>query len=93
MEMKPKRLVHGIRTTPFDRTDKVVCKRCHIVMSDLEPCGSTGEFYHPTGIVSGRPVVCPNAGKTFIGGDTEVVPFVRKSMRRRIKRNSAHRTG
>jgi len=81
----------NIRTTPHDRTDKVVCKRCHIVMNDLEPNGGSAEFYHPSGMHSGRPVTCKNAGKTFRDGDTEVVPFVRKSLRRTIKRASAAR--
>ena len=76
----------------FDRTDRVVCKRCNMVLRDFEPCSPKGEFYHPAGeSPPGRPVNCKNAGKTFVGGDSEVVPFVRKSDRRRIKRNSVFR--
>jgi len=83
-----------VNTQPkvFDRTDRVVCKRCHMVLRDFEPAGSRGEFYHPKGeSPSGRPIRCKNAGITFVGGASEVVPFVRKSDRRRIRRNSAFR--
>jgi hypothetical protein len=60
-------------------------------MRDLEPYTSRGEFYHPKGEHGGRPVTCKNAGKTFTTGDTEIVPFVRKGLRRTIKRASAAR--
>ena len=86
-----KRLTVNVRQTPFDRTDKVVCKRCHIVMNDIEPYSPRGEFLHPVGEHSGRPVTCKNAGQSFAGGDTEIVPFVRKSLRRTIKRASSAR--
>jgi hypothetical protein len=75
----------------FDRTDKVVCKRCHMVMNDFEPCSPKGEFSHPSGERGGRPIKCKNAGKTFVGGDAEIVPFVRKALRRTIKRASKFR--
>jgi hypothetical protein len=82
----------NVRPTPADRTDKAVCKRCHVVMRDLEPFSGRGEFYHPNGVdLKGRPYTCKNAGKTFVTGDTEIVPFVRKRLRRTIKRASRSR--
>jgi hypothetical protein len=61
-------------------------------MMDFEPFDSRGEFCHPRGMVSGREMRCPNAGKCFITGDTEIVPFVPKSLRRNIKRISKFRS-
>jgi hypothetical protein len=61
-------------------------------MRDIEPFSSRGEFYHPSGVdKNGRPYKCKNAGKTFTTGDTEIVPYVRKGVRRAIKRASSYR--
>jgi hypothetical protein len=89
-----KRTLKDIQRGPkvYDTPDRAVCKRCHVVMRDLEPCSPKGEFYHPSGVDSkGRPYTCKNAGKTFTSGASEIVPYVRKAARRNIKRNSAYR--
>lgn len=53
---------------------RLVCKRCHAVMSDLESCSSEGEFYHSTlwandkkgnKLPTPKKNPCPNAGRTF----------------------------
>lgn len=66
---------------------RVVCKKCHYVMNDLEPmspCG--GEYWHPIIDKNGKPINCPNAGKSFHDDDREIEPFERKRVRRNAKR-------
>ena len=65
---------------------KAVCKRCHVVMPDIEPMSGLGEFYHPREDKEGKPHWCRNAGKTFTMDDMEVEPFQRKGRRRAQKR-------
>ena len=67
----------------FDR--KAVCKRCKVVILDGEPSEYGGDFYHPV-FQKGRASKCPNQGKTFTTEDKEIEPFVRKSVRRHLKR-------
>jgi hypothetical protein len=55
-------------------------------MSDCEPNGPSGEFWHPAYDKAGKPHSCPNAGLCFSMRHTEIVPFLRKSERRRMKR-------
>lgn len=83
---------------------RAICKRCHIVMHDLEPNGRA-EFYHYEQFADGKPNHCKNAGLTFYhDGKSFVVPrypqsnitninneiewFMRKRERRAIKRAS-----
>lgn len=70
---------------------KVVCRRCGLVMLDMEPQMGNGEFWHgamytPKSRLTSRSA-CPNAGGTFDLTDTkEVAEFVRKRVRRAAKR-------
>jgi hypothetical protein len=65
---------------------KGVCRRCHVVMQDIEDMSPHGEFIHPMNDKDGKPHWCPNAGITFTTRNTELVPFMPKSTRRRYKR-------
>lgn len=65
---------------------KAVCKRCGAIMNDCEPCSPNGEYYHPSTDKRGKPHSCPNAGICFSQKHLEIVPFLRKSVRRRYKR-------
>lgn len=65
---------------------KGVCRRCHVVMFDVEPESSYGQFYHPRLDKKGKPHWCPNAGKCLNTQDKELEPFLRKAERRRNKR-------
>ena len=65
---------------------KAVCKRCHHVMDDGEPFSKNGEFYHKPNFADGKPNHCQNAGKTFHVNDNEIEPFMRKGVRRALKR-------
>lgn len=82
---------------------KVVCKRCGNIMVDFEPCSPRGEFAHITyhlkdkkGRAYKTPKLstCPNVGKIFTLRDAEegkeIELFVRKSLRRRMKRHGRH---
>ena len=76
---------------PLDRDfptqpTKAVCKRCHMVLQDFEPCSAQGEFFHPKEAPDGKPSWCQNAGKTFTTRDLEIQPFLRKRVRRAHKR-------
>ena len=84
-------MIPDLQPKVWDRTDRAVCKFCHIVMRDLEPMSSKGEFYHPKGFHAGYTVTCRHAGKTFVGGAPEIVPFQRKRVRRAMKRASSAR--
>ena len=65
---------------------KVVCRRCHIVMRDLEPATQGGEFYHHAMPHQKRALACPNDRHTFYQTSKEVEPFMRKGWRRALKR-------
>jgi len=65
---------------------KAVCRRCRITMDDSEPCSRHGEFYHPR-FDKGKAAQCPNQGQTFTAEDREAMPFVRKAVRRHLKRH------
>ena len=67
-----------------------VCVRCNCVISDFEPCDDSfgaGEFNHPKVDKNNKPCKCPNAGLTFLPSSPEIVPFMKKSRRRYLKRN------
>jgi hypothetical protein len=72
-----------IRDRDFDGPDiwrrKAVCKRCHSILHDCEPCDRRGEFWH----IGNK---CKNSGKRFSTDDIEIEPFVRKRERRAEKR-------
>lgn len=67
-------------------TRKAVCRRCHCVIQDFEPCSPHGEFRHPASDKDGNPHWCPNAGIEFTTRNFELVPFMPKSRRRFLKR-------
>ena len=73
-------------TLDFAHNRKAVCRRCHVVMWDVEPLSGHGEFWHPSTDKKGRPHSCPNAGLCFSMRHTEIVPFLPKAERRRMKR-------
>ena len=56
-------------------------------MRDCEPSSHYGEFYHPHLDKKGKPHSCPNADMCFSTYHTEIVPFLRKAERRRMKRH------
>ena len=67
-----------------------VCIRCHCVIRDFEPCNDSfgaGEFHHPKVDKDNKPYKCPNAGLMFLPSSPEIVPFMKKSRRRYLKRN------
>ena len=66
--------------------NRVVCKKCHYVMNDIEPMSRDGEYWHPISDKYGKPINCSNSGKCFHGGDKEIEPFERKRVRRNAKR-------
>lgn len=74
--------------------NRAVCKRCGVVMRDMEPGDPGGEFWHPTKDKNGKLYRCQNAGNLFRfrsryspGRDAkEIVPFMRKKQRRSFKR-------
>lgn len=66
---------------------RAVCRRCHAVMRDCEPSSHYGEFYHPSLDKKGKPHSCPNTGMCFSTYHTELVPFLHKAERRRMKRH------
>jgi hypothetical protein len=70
---------------------KAVCVLCHTVMDDFESGSSRGEFYHKPLFKDGTVNKCLNAGKTYVEGDKEIEPFMRKGERRLVKRNSRMR--
>ena len=75
-------------TGPFGWLDrKAVCRRCHVPMKDCEPMSHYGEFWHPDLDKKGKPHSCPNSGLCFSTYHTEIVPFLRKAERRRMKRH------
>lgn len=65
---------------------KAVCRSCKKVMDDYEPGSSRGEFFHKDTHRDGTKSTCANAGKTFVEGDKEIEPFMRKRERRITKR-------
>jgi len=74
-----------------DWNRKIVCRRCGLVMSDMEPQMGNGEFWHGAMYTPKTPPTpqstCANAGSTFDLTDTkEVAEFVRKRIRRAAKR-------
>ena len=67
---------------------RAVCRRCFVVMSDIEPSCGGGEFCHPTTFKkTGKPNPCKNAGGTFFldTGSDEIEPFASKKERRVAK--------
>jgi hypothetical protein len=71
----------------FYGVTKAVCKKCHYAFADSEPASQRGEYWHPIRDQNNKEIVCPNAGKCFHMDSNEVEPFMKKSMRRRNKRN------
>lgn len=68
-----------------DEHRKVVCRRCHHVMDDVEPGHPEGEFYHKKQFKDGKNNPCRNAGKVLRADDREVEPFERKRPERQFK--------
>lgn len=64
---------------------KAVCKKCHLIMSDIEPSGNA-EFWHIASPHQTRALRCPNNKKKFDESSPEVEPFLTKALRRRYKR-------
>lgn len=70
---------------------KLVCKRCHRVLDDIEPYAPLGEFFHPLNTKK----ACKNEGKTFKlathdgapENRKEMMEFVKKATRRAEKRS------
>lgn len=73
-----------------DTHRRIVCRRCGLIMGDIEDMTAYGEFFHgPRHPKKGakQRTACVNDWKTFDLSDTkEVMPFVRKSIRRAAKR-------
>jgi len=70
---------------------RVICRRCGLIMSDIESETGNGEFWHGPLYMPkaerARQKPCPNDGKVFDLKDTkEVAEFVRKRVRRAAKR-------
>lgn len=65
-----------------------VCTRCHYAMPDVESCFREGEFHHIAPKALKRAFACPNQNKRFGIFDLEIMPFMRKGERRRVKRLS-----
>lgn len=82
--------MNGVSRSARYEQRKVVCRRCGLIMSDIEDMTSNGEFWHgpmymPKADRKRKP--CPNDGKAFDITDTkEVAEFVRKRVRRAAKR-------
>lgn len=55
-------------------------------MHDREPGCDSGEFLHLAKPHHTRALACPNNGRALTTTDTELVPFMRKSRRRYLKR-------
>lgn len=70
----------------FDYCRKGVCKRCGLVMRDVEPMSGDGEFNHYAQAHQTRALVCSNNRSTLRIGSPELVPFMPKRTRRRLKR-------
>jgi hypothetical protein len=66
---------------------KGVCRRCGLIMHDTEPSCWAGLFYHRAEPHQKRALACANNGKSLITEDRDLVPFLRKSRRRFLKRN------
>lgn len=82
----PKNIIRDFPDSSIYGDRKAVCKRCHCVINDIEPCINTGEFWHPRYDKDGKVHWCKNAGKVFHTTDLELEPFLRKRDRRRQKR-------
>lgn len=70
---------------PFEAR-RAVCRRCSLIMTDGEPMTRFGEFYHGARPHQTRAARCSNHGKTFGVEDREIEPFMRKKLRRALKR-------
>jgi hypothetical protein len=89
MRKRPWEIPNSTITGFEDMKDrKAVCKTCHTVMDDFEPNSRRGEFYHKPNFKDGTKNKCVNAGTTFVEGDKEIEPFMRKKERRLQQRNS-----
>jgi hypothetical protein len=55
-------------------------------MLDFEPCAPHGDFIHQAKPHQTRALACPNVDQWFRLTSPEVVPFLRKSRRRALKR-------
>lgn len=67
-------------------TRKAVCRRCHLPMTDTEPFAPNGLFYHVAKPHQTRAKKCPNEGRHFGTEDAEIEPFMRKRLRRSLRR-------
>jgi len=65
---------------------KAVCRRCKLVMVDVEPCSPNGEFWHVAKPHQKRAILCVNNGGVFTQKNMEIEPFMRKVRRRALKR-------
>ncbi len=83
-----KKIVEG-RDFPDDApfgARKAVCRRCKLIMSDIEPMITNGEFHHGAKPHQTRALACVNNGTTFDLRSPELEPFLRKRRRRLLKR-------
>lgn len=64
---------------------KGVCRRCGLVMHDVEPHGAT-EFWHIASPHQTRALACANSHQKFDERSPEVEPFMRKGRRRALRR-------
>jgi len=80
--------VAPFRDFPEDRWGrrKAVCKQCGCIMTDFESSIEEGEYRHPRYTKDLKKHPCRNAGRSFDSQDTEIEPFMRKAVRRRLKR-------
>lgn len=63
---------------------KAVCRRCGIIMPDIEPQAHAPEFFHP--LDADKP--CKNGGTYSRSYNVEFLPFMRKRNRRAIARGA-----
>ena len=70
-----------------ERGRKMVCRRCKLVMKDIEPMIWEGEFWHIAKPHQTRAAACVNANNYFGITSPEVEPFMRKARRRALKRH------